>query len=478
MKLKRIISALIVFTMVMTCAVCVSADGATYQTSTKYNVSTGEITVNAKLKGATEGSMVSYIIYGDDDAENNDNEPVAEGNIVHIDQATVGADGTASFDAVTADFDAFKNRKVQFVSNTDTDDLAAGVEGKVKESNKGYPMGTNLARSVETITDMQTSVMFVGEQINQKKPTIYAMIDGVPTCIGEYSGNIGTGANWGGADGVPNYLPTKDKYKTVDLKGTTAIMVDLGTKEGRDTYNLVKFVKYGGSYNGAVNGEKASNVDSEIVYQTSSAKTVKTQDKGNVNMLVGGLYKDDITDGEFAGLELDGGDIIGVYYTNDPGNTNASFKKNANTVSYGTVYEPIIGKYTDKSGEGEFDSVTFLTSVDNPSAYEEYGLNVYRYKKATTSAAEEATLELIASLPSAADGSAKYGVQLFDGSNNGELDPTKYGFEAFPYVVIDGEKIELSVFGDTYVGPATIEGTSYGVAYYYVRNREAVTEAE
>ena len=67
MKLKRIISALVVFTLVMTCAVCsVSAD-ATYQTITTYDVSTGDITVNAKLAGAKEGSMVSYIIYGDDE---------------------------------------------------------------------------------------------------------------------------------------------------------------------------------------------------------------------------------------------------------------------------------------------------------------------------------------------------------------------------------------------------------------------------
>ena len=328
---------------------------------------------------------------------------------------------------------------------------------------------------------MQTSVVFVGGQINTKNPTIYAMVDGVPKKIGEYSGNIGTAGNWSNVESTSEeevpYLPIEGRYQKVDLKGTTAIMVDLGTKSTRDTYNVVKFTKYKGSYNGAVG---SSNANGEIVYQTSSADTVKTQDEGNVNMLVGGLYKDDITDGEFAGHKRDGGDIIGVTYTNAKGNVD----KTANTVSYGTVYEPIIGKYTDKSGEGEFDSVTFLSTVTASAAKvcEEFGLNIYRYEKAATSAEEKANLELIASLPSA-DKKTAFGIQLFDGANLGELDSTKYGFEAFPYVVIDGEKIELSVFGDTYVSNPTgkdAEGnvTNYGTAYYYVRNREAMTKVE
>jgi len=193
MKLKRIISALIVFTMVMTCAVCVSADGATYQTMTTYDVSTGDITVNAKLAGAAEGSMVSYIIYGDADDKTVD--AVAENNIVHIDQATVGADGNATFDAVTTDFADFKNRHVQFVSNEE--ELAA-LKGGSK---------TTRYASVDTITDMQTSVVFVGQQVNAKSPTIYAMVDGVPTKVGEITGNIGTGSNWGTTEGIENYIP-------------------------------------------------------------------------------------------------------------------------------------------------------------------------------------------------------------------------------------------------------------------------------
>ena len=62
MKLKRIISALLVFTMVMACSVCAVSANGTYQVTTSYDVSTKEITVNAKLAGATADSMVSYLI--------------------------------------------------------------------------------------------------------------------------------------------------------------------------------------------------------------------------------------------------------------------------------------------------------------------------------------------------------------------------------------------------------------------------------
>jgi len=458
MKLKRIISALIVFTMVMTCAVCVSADGATYQTMTTYDVSTGDITVNAKLAGAAEGSMVSYIIYGDADDKTVD--AVAENNIVHIDQATVGADGNATFDAVTTDFADFKNRHVQFVSNEE--ELAA-LKGGSK---------TTRYASVDTITDMQTSVVFVGQQVNAKSPTIYAMVDGVPTKVGEITGNIGTGSNWGTTEGIENYIPNRSA--TVDLKSASAIMVDLGTKNGRDSHLKVKFNRYAGSYSGAAKKEEAG----DVVYATSTSQaTSRVQGEGYKNLLVGGLYKDDITDNEFAGLELFGGDLIGIHVINEPGNSNASYAENPAAALYATVYEPMVGEYTNNNGT--FDSVTFLCGPA-AAAYdlEEFGLNIYRYEKVANSA--DAELELIASCPSPVDG--RFGIQLFDGANAGELDPEVYDFEAFPYVVIDGEKIELSVFGDTYLSNPSgtdAEGntTNYGSNYYYLRDRNAVSEA-
>ena len=458
MKLKRIISALVVFTLVMTCAVCsVSAD-ATYQTITTYDVSTGDITVNAKLAGAKEGSMVSYIIYGDDDAETADT--VAESNIVHIDQATVGADGAATFDAVTTDFADFKNRHVQFVSNEET--LAAWANGGVK---------TGRAYSVETISDLQTSVLFLCASANGKETSVSALIDGVPTAFQGTGSNIDT--RWKYKDEALN-IPTLGAW--VDLEKATAIMVDLGNKANRDSWFAARFSKYAGSYNGET--QKAENGD--WVYATSETDDEGTSVKGGVvgegqvNLLVDGLYKDDITDNEFAGLELFGGDIIGVNHITAPQAAHT-----AKSVNYATVYNPIVGKYEDSEPEGvvERDSVTFLCTMTAAAYAEgEVGLNIYRYEKVANS--KDAELEQIASCPSAAE-SGNFAIQLFDGSDNGELDPEKYDFVAYPYVTIDGVKVELTVFGDSYVTNPdgdSKSGNAYGSCYFYTRNRSATAE--
>lgn len=471
MKLKRIISALVVFTLVMTSAVCSVSAAATYQTITSYDVSTGEMTVNAKLAGAKEGSMVSYIIYGDADAANNAEEAVAEGNIVHIDQATVGADGTASFDAVTTDFADLNNRQVQFVSNEE--DLAAWANG----------VKTGRAYSVETISDLQTSVLFLCASANGKGTSVSALIDGVPTAFQGTGSNISS--RWVYKDEALN-IPTLGAW--VDLEKATAIMVDLGNRASRDSWFAARFSKYAGSYNGA--NQKAD--DGEWVYATSKTNDEVTQVKGGVvgegqvNMLVDGLYKDDITDNEFAGLELFGGDIIGVNHITDPVGANT-----ATSVNYATVYNPIIGKYEDSEPEGvvERDSVTFLCTMTAAAYAEgEVGLNIYRYEKVANS--KDAELELIASCPSAAE-SGNFAIQLFDGSGEGELNPEKYDFVAYPYVTIDGVKVELTVFGDTYVtnpdgdaevisstddkGKVTYTQGRYGSCYFYTRNHDATT---
>ena len=297
------------------------------------------------------------------------------------------------------------------------------------------------------------------------------MVGGVPTKIGAFSGNIGTAGNWVEDE---NGIPTNSA--TVDLKTVSAIMVDLGTKANRDSSFKVRFWRYSGSYNGAVQEDGFGDTVYQTATYASDKPTSQVIGEGYTNLLVAGLYKDDITDNEFAGLELFGGDLIGIHVTNEPGNSNASYPDNSKSASYATVYEPMVGEYTNNNGT--FDSVTFLCGPA-AEAYdlEEFGLNIYRYEKVANSA--DAELELIASCPSPVDG--RFGIQLFDGANAGELDPEVYDFEAFPYVVIDGEKIELSVFGDTYVSNPSgtdAEGntTNYGANYYYLRDRNAVTE--
>lgn len=109
MKLRRLISALIVFTLVMTCALSVvNAADVSYSTkTTKYNVATDEITVETTAT-VTKDSMVSYIIY---DGELN------EDNITYIDQQTA-TDGTVKF-TVTDSYEKLGGNSILMGSNLD-----------------------------------------------------------------------------------------------------------------------------------------------------------------------------------------------------------------------------------------------------------------------------------------------------------------------------------------------------------------------
>ena len=86
MKFRSLISALIVFTLVMTCAMS-AVSAATFTTTTKYSPS--GVTVRTDVTGV-DGTMISYVIY-----DKNDLEP-SESNIKYIDQKTV-SDGTTFF---------------------------------------------------------------------------------------------------------------------------------------------------------------------------------------------------------------------------------------------------------------------------------------------------------------------------------------------------------------------------------------------
>ena len=99
--------------------------------------------------------------------------------------------------------------------------------------------------------------------------------------------------------------------------------------------------------------------------------------------------------------------------------------------------------------------------------YYEKGLNIYRYELKANSKDEIAGIEQIASVPSAVSGTNKFGIQLFDGTGKGELDTTKYGFYAVPYIVIDGVETELSLFGDNGVGADPEEGQTRGDVFIY-----------
>ena len=78
MKLRSLISALIVFTLVMTCAMS-AVSAASFATTTTYSTS-GDVTVNTTATGLEDGAMVSYIIYSGND--------ITENSIKYIDQNT------------------------------------------------------------------------------------------------------------------------------------------------------------------------------------------------------------------------------------------------------------------------------------------------------------------------------------------------------------------------------------------------------
>lgn len=130
MKLRRLISALIVFTLVMTSMISVNAaftgSEAASWVYTSYTTD-GKVAVNASVVNGAEGDWVSYIIYGDNDETAED---VTEGNIIHIDQATVGGDGTATFPVVSFTESEIKNRHVKITTSNDTA-LVPYVDGYV-----------------------------------------------------------------------------------------------------------------------------------------------------------------------------------------------------------------------------------------------------------------------------------------------------------------------------------------------------------
>ncbi len=106
MKLKRLISTLIVFTLVMACAVSVSAASA--GVTSVYTLD-GELKVTATVTGATKDDMVSYVLC--DDGTITD-----ASSIKYIDQATVGEDGEVEF-VVTDSVANLGATKVKFGTN-------------------------------------------------------------------------------------------------------------------------------------------------------------------------------------------------------------------------------------------------------------------------------------------------------------------------------------------------------------------------
>lgn len=101
--MRRLISALIVFTLVMASVVSVSA-AATASVTNAF--SDNNVTVTTTIGSAADDEMVSYIIYGMGD------EPTSS-NIVYIDQLT----GNGSFPVVTGTMAELAGKYIRFGSS-------------------------------------------------------------------------------------------------------------------------------------------------------------------------------------------------------------------------------------------------------------------------------------------------------------------------------------------------------------------------
>ena len=118
MKLRSIISALIVFTLVMACAMsAVSAEK--FATTTTYSTK-GEVTVFTEATGLGAGTMVSYIIY--------EGDKPTESSIKYIDQDTVATGKTSVNFSVTDVVDKLNGKKIHLGSSVGS--LGADITGK------------------------------------------------------------------------------------------------------------------------------------------------------------------------------------------------------------------------------------------------------------------------------------------------------------------------------------------------------------
>ena len=436
MKLRRIISALIVFTLVMTCAVCsVSADG-TYNVTTTYDLSTKNITVNATIAGGTANDMVSYLIVepvttGEGEDATTSYDVLEDGsNILHIDQATLDASGNATMDTFTAEYAYLKGGKVKFVPTT---------EGSLSRATSGTAP-YDYIQSVEKFTDVLTGITFMNEADNGNLTDLYYVKSDGAVVPATLSGNINASRfdpDWYDGD----FSSTRMAFAPLD--DVVAFVVNAAAYDTENNYDNVRirYTKRTGSATGELNDDETSFT----IYNTL--------DNNSTNLMVNGFYKDDITDGKFGTIDLEPGAIISL-------NRKMEASGTSDLEQYMSIdSKPIYGTY--ENSNGTFDSVTFLVTATSTEIADKAGLKITAYPKGTVSMdatevttgdAKKQAVEL-GICPNAYTGQTQFAIQLFDGAEEGYLDSTQWDIEATPVIntAAEGDEanwVELSVLGD------------------------------
>ena len=467
MKLRRLISALVVFTLVMTCAlsvVSVEADETsvpTYHATTTYNPATDEITVHAKITGATSGSVVTFTIYGDNDRSTGDD--VDGDDVVHTAEGTVAEDGTLVFEECTYSYTAVENRKIKFTSDMD----------ELTRYNNGAEAATNVCQSVNEITRFNKSILFATKNFFGGKYCISYVKDGVVYESKTLSSALASKTAWAGANNNgraqyddPDAAGDDDSCIFVLPLDADYWMIDFRAAKDRSITNTINIYNYSGSFN----GKEYSGMTGDTIFDNSGATIV--------NNLVGNRYKEVVSDGTFAGINLEGGKILALNITNATDKTTGTASR-----WYMTIYsDPIIGEYTDANGR-VWDSLTFLYKVGYDST--KNGIRIYRYPKGTvnydsaggTAGAVGELVETNANdqdvfgYPKANVSKGNYGVQLV-----GDLELDKYDYEAIPCMYSNSTYggngwVEITPFGTT--------GFTYsGRPTYYVNERDAYEEVK
>lgn len=510
MKLKRIISALLVFTMVMACSVCAVSANGTYQVTTSYNVSTREITVNATLAGAAADSMVSYLIVKPVTTEEGTSYDVlADGsNILHIDQATANTSGAASYDTATIPFAELNDAKVKFVSSasetldpfTNFTHVRTGVyyltykDGKTtkvdyntfitpeeynalskaeKESYKSAESCwsvSNYTKSVTKFTDLQKGIIIANLSDSGQTTTIsYVTKDG--KVYGASRGTNLTTSRW--ADGHYDELFTGEyMYEAVDKNGNptgemanaiydgqlkqyvpvddvVAWTVDIKNNDSnRETATSWKISKEGTSFNGRLNGT-AERAEFIILNNYNEGKG----NGENVDLTINGLYKEDVTDGYFGDIKIGGGDMLFVYKQNTPVGNGAAQGSPSGAAKKAITIDanPIYGTFTSYNNGIEYPAVTILVTATDVAIADKAGLKLTAVTKgaATLNGAYPAEVEKIdlGICPNAYEGTKNFAIQLFDSANEGYLNPDKYDIIATPVINENGAWTELTTLG-------------------------------
>ena len=158
MKLRSIISALIVFTLVMACAMS-AVSAAQFATTTTYSTK-GEVTVSTAANGLEAGTMVSYIIY--------DSDKPTESSIKYIDQDTVATGKNFVKFSVTDAVDNLNGKKILLGSSDGS--LSAAMTGK-----DDFVLGNSsntLLVSIDSIPDGEDErVIFLVSQFGSSEIT-------------------------------------------------------------------------------------------------------------------------------------------------------------------------------------------------------------------------------------------------------------------------------------------------------------------